>query len=112
MRFFGRGIIALCLCLLAHGQGVRATLVGRVTDESGAVVPRATVTLVNTATNDRRVLTTSEAGEFVMAQLPPGDYTLTTEMAGFNKEVRSGIVLETGQQARRDVVLRVGAVAE
>src|SRR5262245_35365741 len=54
-------------------QGIRATLVGRVTDESGAIVPHAKITIVNSGTNETRILIASDSGEFTFAQLPPGD---------------------------------------
>jgi hypothetical protein len=91
-------------------QGVRATLVGRVTDESGAVVPRTKITVTNVGTNESRSVVIDESGEYSIPQLAPGQYTLTAEMTGFNKEVRRGIVLETNQQARIDIVLKIGAV--
>lgn len=93
-----------------HGQGIRATLVGRVTDESGSVVPKTKITVVNLATNESRAVDSSDSGEFVIAQLAPGQYTLTAEQKGFNKEVRTGIVLETGLEARLDVTLKIGAL--
>jgi hypothetical protein len=87
-------------------------LVGRITDESSAVIPRAKITLVNTGTSETRTTLAGDNGEFTLPQLPPGEYSLTVEMAGFNKEVRRGIVLETGQDGRLDVVLKVGSVTE
>src|SRR5262249_22248817 len=51
-------------------------------------------------------------GNYVIPQLMPGEYVLSVEITGFKKEIRRGIVLETGQQARIDVTLRVGNVAE
>lgn len=91
-------------------QGVRSTLVGRVTDESGAVVPRTKITVFNTATNESRSVEASDSGDYVLPQLAPGEYTLTAELAGFAKEMRRGILLETGQEARLDIALKVGAV--
>src|SRR5262252_130407 len=99
-------------CAIVAAQGVRATIVGRVADDSGAVVPGATITVTNTGTNESRSVVVNDNGDYAIPQLPPGQYTLTAEYTGFNKVVRSGIVLETGQQARLDLVLKVGAVAE
>src|SRR5262249_42661437 len=110
---FRREFAALFLvAAAAHAQGTRATLVGRVTDESGSVVPKTKITVVNLATNEARVLEAGDSGEFVVAQLQPGEYTLTAEQRGFNKEIRTGIVLETGLEARLDVILKVGSVTE
>ncbi len=105
--------VVLCLCPGdASGQGFRATMVGRVTDESGGVIPRARITVTNVGTNQSRALETSATGEYAFVQLAPGEYTLTAEITGFRKEVRRGIRLETNQEARIDVVLKVGNVAE
>ena len=88
----------LCSSLLA-GQGFRATIVGRVTDESGAVVPGTRITITNTGTNESRAVTVGADGEYSIPQLAPGEYSLGAEHAGFNRFVQSGIVLETNQQA-------------
>src|SRR5436309_1301931 len=112
MRFFRNGgILLLCTSILA-AQGFRATIVGRVTDDSGAVVPGAKIMITNTGTNDNRSVVVNERGEYAIPQLAPGQYTLTAEYTGFNKVVRSGIVLGTNQQARFDISLKVGALTE
>src|SRR5437660_1440248 len=113
MRFLRNGATALLFFVsILAAQGVRATIVGRVTDDSGAVVPGAKITITNTGTNESRSITVNDNGEYAIPQLAPGQYTLTAEYTGFNKAVRSGIVLETNQQARFDVVLKVGALTE
>ena len=105
-------IVILLFFSIVAAQGVRATIVGRVADDSGAVVPGATITVTNTGTNESRSVVVNDNGDYAIPQLAPGQYTLTAEYTGFNKVVRSGIVLETGQQARLDLVLKVGAVTE
>jgi len=103
------------VCLSSIGlsaQGFRATIVGRVTDESGAVVPKAKITVTNVGTNESRVVESSETGDYVVPQLTPGEYMLTAELPGFKKEIVRSIMLETNQQARVDVVFKVGAVTE
>src|SRR5437867_3852506 len=113
MRFFRRAAIGFFLSVsVLLAQGVRATIVGRVTDESGAVVPGAKITITNVGTNESRDVIVNDNGEYAIPQLAPGQYTLTAEFAGFNKVVRSGIVLETNQQARFDITLKVGSVVE
>src|SRR5215510_10637387 len=107
------GLIAILLSVsLVTAQGFRATVVGRVTDDTGAVLPGAMITITNVGTNESRSIIVNDSGEYTIPQLAPGQYTLTAEYAGFNKVVRSGIVLETNQQARLDVVLKVGAITE
>jgi len=98
--------------VVCWAQAVRATLVGRVTDQSGAVVPGTKLTLVNSGTNETHTVTVGENADFVFTQLAPGQYTLTTEHEGFRKDVRTGISLEVGQEARIDIALQVGALSE
>ena len=93
-------------------QGVRATIVGRVTDESGAIVPQTKITISNVGTNEARSVEAGDDGEFVIPQLMPGEYMVAAERPGFRRDLRRGVVLETGQQARIDIVLKVGAVTE
>ena len=109
-----RGIAFLFVVLagICSGQTVRATLVGRVTDPTGAVVPGTKVTLINAGTNEAHSMVVGDNGEFVFPQLAPGVYTLTSEHEGFRKDVRSGIELQVGQEARIDVSMQVGALTE
>ena len=104
------GLFLFSACLLA--QGFRATIVGHVTDESGAVVTGAKITVTNVGTNESRTVESNETGDYVVPQLAPGEYSLGAEMAGFRRELRRGIVLETNQEARIDVVFKIGAVTE
>src|SRR5215472_4869510 len=96
----------------AAAQMTTGTILGRVADQSGAVVPGTRVTLTNSGTNDIRSMTVPETGDFTFPQLAPGQYNLTAEHDGFRKDVHNGITLEVGQQARVDVNLQVGAVSE
>src|SRR5262245_51620292 len=99
------------LSIDTFAQGIRATVTGRVTDSSGAVVPRAKITITNTGTNETRVVETGDEGDYTIPQLPPGDYSLTVEQVGFKKAVQR-FTLETGQGARVDITLVAGAVSE
>src|SRR5260370_873073 len=110
----GRGLLLMLalLAVSAVGQGVRAAAVGRIKDESGAVIPKAKIKIVNVATNETRIADASETGDFALPQLSPGEYVLTVEQPGFNTAVRRGIVLETGQEARVDVVLQPGTLTQ
>ena len=78
---------ALLLFVLApvtlRGQTGYGTILGRVTDNSGAVVPGATVTLRNEATNVSNVTQTNGAGEYVFPNLIPGAYEVTVSQKGF-----------------------------
>jgi hypothetical protein len=87
-------------------------IVGTVTDTSGAVVPNATVTATNTQTGLARTSLTNANGVYVLSNLPIGAYSLTAELQGFRRTVRSGIVLQVNQEARIDLTLEVGSRTE
>jgi hypothetical protein len=103
-------IIGFSLGVLA--QAPTATLVGRVTDSSGAVIPGAAVAVRNVDTNELRAATSSADGNFAVPQLLPGMYEVVTEKGGFKKAVRHEVELLVGQVLRLEFVLQVGAVAE
>lgn len=71
----------------------QASIVGTVTDQSGAVIPHVKVTVQNPARGFTRQLTTNSAGAYVAASVPIGDYVITAEHPGFQRLVKTGIVL-------------------
>jgi hypothetical protein len=87
-------------------------ITGTVRDSSGAVIPDASVTLLNTSTNATRATKTNNVGIFDLPALTPGNYTLTIEMQGFSTQVRNNIDLQVAQVANFDTVLQAGAVTE
>jgi hypothetical protein len=89
-----------------------ATIVGTVTDPSGAVIPGVKVTVSNPEKGFTRELESNAAGEYMAAKVPIGDYFMTAEAAGFQKLVRSGIALAVGQTLRVDLQLAVGQVTQ
>ncbi len=97
--------------LPSYSQVVTATLGGRVTDPSGGVVPRATVSAVNNATKFSRSTETSDSGEYSLAALPAGEYTVTAEAKGFRAELKA-LVLQVGQAANLDFGLGVGEIKQ
>src|SRR5438067_242458 len=96
---------------LAQTTGA-ATIVGNVTDSSGAVIPAAKVSVVNTETNFHFDGLTNQDGYYYVPYLRPGTYNITVESAGFKKYVREGIELRTNDAPRIDVKLEVGSLAE
>ena len=76
--------LAVLSLATAYSQAVNATVVGTVTDSTGAVVVNAKVTLTESNTNISRTGLANDSGNFVFADVPPGTYTVTAEMAGFN----------------------------
>src|SRR5215471_9122882 len=75
MGFFRNDGVFLWTCILA-AQGFRATILGRVTDESGAVVPATKITITNRGTNESRVVIVGADGEYVIPQVAPGGHAL------------------------------------
>src|SRR5437762_14256145 len=76
------GLTCLLLCTPCFAQTL-GTITGEVKDSSGGVVPGATVTVVNKGTNATRTTASNEVGLFDFPALPPGTYTVTTELSGF-----------------------------
>jgi hypothetical protein len=89
-----------------------ADIVGTVRDESGAVLPGATVMVVNEATNLTRTVTTDQRGRYLVAALPPGTYRLKADADGFASETRQGLSLVLGQSAEADLTLKLATQAE
>jgi outer membrane receptor protein involved in Fe transport len=87
-----------------------ATLSGTVTDSSGAVIPEAQATVVNTETGAQRVVVSDPQGRFTVPQLQPGKYQVTISKEGFETLIRSGITLTVGQDASLPLQLTVGSV--
>jgi len=89
-----------------------ATIVGTVTDSTGAVIPGAKVTVSNPDRGFVREVASDTAGEYTAVRIPIGDYVVTAEATGFEKLVRSGITLTAGQTQRLNMALKVGQVTE
>jgi hypothetical protein len=107
------GCCALMLCSLnASAQQGKGTISGTVTDQSGAVVPGATVTVTNTGTNAAFTAVTNEEGFYTAPGLPIGNYNVTVARDGFKRAVRSGVTLQVDQKAQVDVVMTLGEVSE
>jgi hypothetical protein len=102
----------LCFALSAFGQAVNATLLGAVTDASGAVVPNAKVTNTEVNTGISRSAQTNDSGNYTFPDLPPGQYSVTVEAAGFKKETRRDIALAVNSTQRVDIQLQPGEVTE
>jgi Carboxypeptidase regulatory-like domain len=110
-------VCALCALITLYSsslfaQAVNATLLGTVTDVSGAVMANAKVTATETNTATSRTTQTNESGNYTFPDLAPGLYTVTVEQAGFKKEVRQGIQLQVNSSARVDSQLQPGNVSE
>src|SRR6266853_5522881 len=96
----------------ASAQGAGATLSGTVTDRSGAVIPRAQITVKNTATGTTRSSETNTAGFYTAPGLPPGNYAVSVTAPGFSTAVRTNITLTVGAQQVLDFTMQVGQVSQ
>src|ERR1700760_1041424 len=74
---------ALAVQLNPFGRGITGSIPGTVTEATGAAVASATVTVTQTSTNAIHAATTSAVGSFTVTQLPPGQYAVKVDMAGF-----------------------------
>jgi hypothetical protein len=97
---------------IARGQAVNATLLGTVTDASGAVIPNATVTITEQRTGVSRSGKTNESGNYTFPDLPPGTYSVAVEVQGFKKEVRQNINVIVNTEQRVDVQLEPGNISQ
>jgi hypothetical protein len=96
----------------ALAQVLSGTIVGTVSDESGAALAGASVTLRNTFTDFSRTVTTNASGQYVAPSIPTGDYAITTEKAGFGTLVREGIELTAADTVTVNISLRIGDVKQ
>ncbi|HYE66067.1 MAG TPA: carboxypeptidase regulatory-like domain-containing protein, partial [Pyrinomonadaceae bacterium] len=106
---------AIFLCAgvaLGQAQSNAADLRGFVRDPQGAVVPGASVTVRNLATNNTRESTTNDEGFYQLVNLPPGEYQVTVRTANFKTAVIPSVKLTVGQRADLDVPLEIGAIGE
>src|SRR5215467_10154445 len=88
------GLICLSFLVLAgrtHGQATQSTILGTVTDPSGAVVTGATVTVKNEGTSFERTMVTGESGDYRIAGLEVGRYQVSVSAPGFKTFLRSQI---------------------
>src|ERR1700687_1556649 len=104
------GMTWLLLCAPCFAQTL-GTITGEVRDSTGAVVPGATVSVVNKATNATRTTTSNAVGLFDFPALPPGMYTVKSELEGF-KTVTRDIELQVQETARVNFTLELGTIAE
>jgi hypothetical protein len=102
----------LALAVPVGAQVLYGTLVGNVTDPSGAAVPGATVTLINPATNLARETTTNAEGVYRFVNVQPATYNVRVSLPGFKEYVKEGVPVAATTVSRVDVTLEVGAITE
>lgn len=93
-------------------QTITSSLVGRISDPSGAVIPKASITATSVETGARHNATSDPDGNYLLLQLPPGRYTVEVTATGFKTQVVKDVLLELQQQPRLDVRMELGQVAD
>lgn len=117
-QFLASAIVVLLAALVgttpvfAQSQAINGTIEGTVLDDSGAVLPGVTVTVVNTDDGSQRVVVTNESGVFRAPLLPLGTYRVSAELAGFKRYEQIGITLAAGQTRVINITLGVGEMTE
>src|ERR1700744_515362 len=102
----------LLYALSAFAQSGRGTITGTISDPAGAVVPNAPAGVKNVQTSAAYTGASSGTGNYTIAELPTGTYTLTVTAPGFKKYVQENILIPVSQTVRVDALLQVGAASD
>jgi hypothetical protein len=116
-RFANSALFAVLVVLLAfplamHAQTYYGTIVGNVTDASGAALPGAQVTVKNTGTNNVSTAVTSRQGSYSVPQLPVGNYEVHISSGNFKEFVSTGVPVHVSTTTEVNASLQVGSVNE
>lgn len=115
-RQFRSASLLAVICMAFSGvlsaQTSLGTIVGTVTDESGAAIPNVAVQITNEGTSAARQATTDGSGNYTVPSLPAGIYTVQAELKGFRTEIEKSLKLDVNQTLRADISLKVGDVSE
>jgi Carboxypeptidase regulatory-like domain len=109
---FARLLLLPVLATAAFTQQTTATLLGTVTDPSGATVPGVAIQAASLATNVSRQTVTDNGGAYALSNLPPGPYKITATKTGFQASRVENVTLQVEQVARLDIKLQVGSISE
>src|SRR5205085_2734467 len=96
----------------SFGQALTASLVGTVTDSSGAVVTGAKITITENQTGLSRSATTNQSGNYQFTDIPPGMYSVSAEQQGFRRESRTNVQVDVNSTVRSDIKMMPGTVNE
>ena len=97
---------------ITSGQSTSSSIIGTVTDESGAAVPGAAVTVTNVGTQSVRDVETNERGDYSVTALDIGMYEVVATLEGFSRAVATNVRLEVDLVRRQNLTLQIGAVTE
>jgi outer membrane receptor protein involved in Fe transport len=106
------GALVLLLASAAFAQSSTATLNGTISDESGAVIPDAKLTVISVATGQARTTNSNSVGFYTFPLLKPGVYRLRVERQGFTPAEQENVLLQVGDTVVLDLSLKVGGVGE
>lgn len=112
LRILLVSFLILSLSPASPAQSSQGRILGTVTDESGAVVRGAKVTITNVETGVTRAVETNDSGDYLAPNLAPGVYKIVAEASGFKKVEQVSIRLEVAKDARIDLILPAGAISE
>src|SRR5438874_10132889 len=112
LSVFVLGFLLLGLVQRADAQVLFGSVSGTVTDQSGAGVPRAHVTLINRATSVQKEADADESGHYTITDVPPGNYDLKVTASGFKPLTQTNLSVSVNTVTNADVKLQVGAVYE
>jgi hypothetical protein len=107
--------IALLLAaytIAGFAQESRGTIIGRVTDSTGAIMPGVKVDIINTATNVASTATTNDEGRFSAPFLLPGAYRVVAEKSGFKRYVQPGVEVRVSETTELNITMQAGEVSE
>jgi hypothetical protein len=111
-RFAAAALAALALCSRASAQATEGTILGALTDPSGASVTSAKVSVTSLETGVVRSSVSGQSGEYLVSNLPPGHYSVGVEASGFKKAFEPGVELTVKARVRVDMRLEVGDAAQ
>jgi hypothetical protein len=111
-QIFSLFMVLFVFCSVASAQSTTGQFNGHVVDQSGAIVPGATVTLLDVQTGLARTSTTNSAGLYTFPLVAPGEYKLSVAKTGFSTEVSPPFRLDVNQNATQDFTLKVGATTD
>ena len=105
-------IVVLFVTILAQAQTTAGTIVGNLTEQSGAALPETQVTLTNIGTDDTRQTITNQAGFYQFGSIPPGSYRLTVQKQGFKQLTRGPIDLQVASTIQINLAMQVGSESQ
>src|SRR5258706_8048580 len=105
-------VISLCVAPHLNAQVTGGTILGTVSDATGAAVPKAEISITNTATGLVTSVTTSPEGFYSVPNLLPGPYMVTAKAEGFSTAVVNGINLTVGAQQSVNIAMKVGETSQ